>query len=236
MTITIMSIGQSWYVLSLLLESLHWWDGVFILKRSCGAQLLNISLKRVFGCVSHVTHCIIKCVHWQSLPDSTWTPKLITNTVTIFDQCAAFLVIIWLPFMRYSHVIQQCPHSMNYMTSHHFLSSCYFMSGGVINSLYHHCVLLSHPSDTSGTIKDSSDASGIVFSAWWRHQMDTFSALLALCAGNSPVPVNCPHKGQWRGALMFSSSCAWINDWVNSREAGDLRCQRGHYDANVMRM
>ena len=24
-------------------------------------------------------------------------------------------------------------------------------------------------------------------SAWWRHQMETFSALLALCAGNSPV-------------------------------------------------
>ena len=24
-------------------------------------------------------------------------------------------------------------------------------------------------------------------SAWWRHQMKTFSALLALCAGNSPV-------------------------------------------------
>ena len=23
--------------------------------------------------------------------------------------------------------------------------------------------------------------------AWWRHQMETFSALLALCAGNSPV-------------------------------------------------
>ena len=25
------------------------------------------------------------------------------------------------------------------------------------------------------------------FSPWWRHQMETFSALLALCAGNSPV-------------------------------------------------
>ena len=24
-------------------------------------------------------------------------------------------------------------------------------------------------------------------STWWRHQMETFSALLALCAGNSPV-------------------------------------------------
>ena len=23
--------------------------------------------------------------------------------------------------------------------------------------------------------------------AWWRHQMETFSALLAICAGNSPV-------------------------------------------------
>ena len=33
---------------------------------------------------------------------------------------------------------------------------------------------------------------------------ETFSALLAFCAGNSPVPVNSPHKGQWRRALMFS--------------------------------
>ena len=39
--------------------------------------------------------------------------------------------------------------------------------------------------------------------SWWLHQMETFSAQLALCAGNSSVPVNSPHKGQWRGALMF---------------------------------
>ena len=26
-----------------------------------------------------------------------------------------------------------------------------------------------------------------VFHPWWRDQMETFSALLALCAGNSPV-------------------------------------------------
>ena len=72
------------------------------------------------------------------------------------------------------------------------------------------------------------------FRAWWRHQMETLSALLALCAGNSPVPVNSPHKGQWRGALMFSFIYAWINDWVNNREAGDLRRQDGHYDVIVM--
>ena len=70
--------------------------------------------------------------------------------------------------------------------------------------------------------------------AWWRHQMETFSALLALCAGNSPVPVNSTHKGQWRGALMFTLICAGINDWVNNREAGDLRRHLDHYDVSVM--
>ena len=43
-------------------------------------------------------------------------------------------------------------------------------------------------------------------------------------------PVNSPHKGQWRGALMFSLICAWLNTWVNNREAGDLRRNRTHYD------
>ena len=61
-----------------------------------------------------------------------------------------------------------------------------------------------------------------------------YSALLALCAGNSPVPVNSPHNGQWRRALMLSLICVWINDWVNNHEAGDLRRHRGHYDVNVM--
>ena len=69
---------------------------------------------------------------------------------------------------------------------------------------------------------------------WWRHQMETFSASLALCTGNSPVPVNCPHKGQWRGALMFSLIWVWINVWVNNREAGDLRRYRAHYDVTAM--
>ena len=69
-------------------------------------------------------------------------------------------------------------------------------------------------------------------SSWWRHQMETFSALLALCAGYSPV--NSSHKDQWRGALMFSFFCAWINDWVKNREAGDLRRHRAHYDVTVM--
>ena len=47
-------------------------------------------------------------------------------------------------------------------------------------------------------------------------------------------PVNSPHKGQWRRAMMFSLICSWINCWVNSRESGDLGCHRAHYDVTVM--
>ena len=47
-------------------------------------------------------------------------------------------------------------------------------------------------------------------------------------------PVNSPHKGQWRGALIFSLFYVWINGSVNNREAGDLRRHRAHYDAIVM--
>ena len=65
--------------------------------------------------------------------------------------------------------------------------------------------------------------------SWWRHHMDTFSVLLAICE-----PVNSPHKGQWRGALMFSFICVWINGWLSNREAGDLRRYRAHYDVTVM--
>ena len=47
-------------------------------------------------------------------------------------------------------------------------------------------------------------------------------------------PVNSPHKGQWRGALMFFLICARINDWVNNGGAGDLKRHRAHCDVIVM--
>ena len=72
----------------------------------------------------------------------------------------------------------------------------------------------------------------ITTTTWWRHHVETFSALLAMGIHRSPV--NSPHKGQWREALMFSVICAWINGWVNNREAGDLTRHRVHYDVTVM--
>ena len=56
----------------------------------------------------------------------------------------------------------------------------------------------------------------------WRIQMEIFSTLLVLFAGNSPVTDEFPAQRPWRGALMLSLNCAWINGWVNNREA-DLR-------------
>ena len=74
----------------------------------------------------------------------------------------------------------------------------------------------------------------MIWVSLWRHQMETFSALLALYAGNSSVTGEFPHKGQWRGVSMFSLICSWINARVNNREAGDLRRHRAHYDVIVM--
>ena len=63
--------------------------------------------------------------------------------------------------------------------------------------------------------------------SWWRHQMDTFSALLALCAGESTdhrwVTLT---KGQWYRPRCFLW-CEPIQTLHNSRVASDLRRQ-GH--------
>ena len=59
----------------------------------------------------------------------------------------------------------------------------------------------------------------------------TVSALLAICAGNSPVPVEFPAQ---RPVSQFSLIYVWINGWVNNREAGDLRRNSAHYDVIVM--
>ena len=47
--------------------------------------------------------------------------------------------------------------------------------------------------------------------------------------------MNSPHKGQWRGALIFSLIRAWTNSWVYNRGAAcDLRRHRAHGDVRVM--
>ena len=129
------------------------------------------------------------------------------------------MIYIFLPSNIYIHKVSQCIQHLKYLTRNKDRIS-YTNTSLISMCLY--VIELHRVYDNGASI------------TWWRHQMETFSALLALWVGNSPVPVNSPHKGQWRGALMFSLICAWIKDWVNNRETDDLRHHRGHYDVNVM--
>ena len=64
----------------------------------------------------------------------------------------------------------------------------------------------------------------------WKH----FPRYWPFVLGIHRWPVSSPHKGQWRGAMMFSLICASINGWVNNRKAIDLRRHRAYYDVTVM--
>ena len=87
---------------------------------------------------------------------------------------------------------------------------------------------------TNSKPNDPEDMSSVQIITWWRHQMETFSALLAICAGNSPVSGEFPaQRPVTRSFDVFFGLCP-INDWVNNREAGDLRRSRAHYDVIVM--
>ena len=64
----------------------------------------------------------------------------------------------------------------------------------------------------------------------WKH----FPRYWPFVRGIHRSPVNSPHKGQWRGALMFSLIFAGINGWAKNREAGDLKRYLAHCDVTVM--
>ena len=64
----------------------------------------------------------------------------------------------------------------------------------------------------------------------WNH----FPRYWSFVRGIYRSPMSSPHKGQWRGAFMFSLICAWINGSVNNGEAGDFRHHWAHYDVTVM--
>ena len=64
--------------------------------------------------------------------------------------------------------------------------------------------------------------------------METFSALLAICAGNSPVPGEFPTQRPVTRSFDVFFIYARINGWVNNGKADELRRHRAHYDVIVM--
>ena len=64
--------------------------------------------------------------------------------------------------------------------------------------------------------------------------METFSTLLAICAGNSLVSSEFPAQRPMTRSFNIFFDLRLNNDWVNNGEAGDLRPHRSHYDVTVM--
>ena len=60
-----------------------------------------------------------------------------------------------------------------------------------------------------------------LYLAWWRHQMETFSALLALCAGNSPVTGEFPaQRPVTQGFGVYFD--LWLNKRLSKQSWGSL--------------
>ena len=85
---------------------------------------------------------------------------------------------------------------------------------------------------TISSSSSSSSSSATIDSMMTSSNRNIFRVTGHLCRS----PVNSPHKGQWRGAFMFSLMCAWINRWANNREARDLSRYCAHHDVIVMQV
>ena len=73
-----------------------------------------------------------------------------------------------------------------------------------------------------------------IFDPWWRHEMETFSALLALCEGNSPATVEFPAQRP-----VTRSFDVFFVPRLNKRlskqyRRRDLSRFGAHYDVTVM--
>ena len=88
--------------------------------------------------------------------------------------------------LKYIFIIFQWFDSVDALYSHNTLNMV--VTGGVALSWDHaNCIYR-----IEGSARIWSYFSPIQSYPWWRHQMETFSALLAICAGNSPVPGEFP--------------------------------------------
>ena len=70
--------------------------------------------------------------------------------------------------------------------------------------------------------------------SWWRHQMETFSALLALCVGNSRATVEFPAQRPMTRSFDVFCDFRLNKRLSNNHEAGDLRRHHAHCDVIVM--
>ena len=74
----------------------------------------------------------------------------------------------------------------------------------------HNCLTMPQCGILHSLTLDRGGINSMYVSTWWRHQMETFSALLAICAGNSPVPDEFPTTLRLNKRLSKQWWCWWF--------------------------
>ena len=94
-------------------------------------------------------------------------------------------------------------------------------------SSWRHCNVFKRVANETTPLADRM----VIFSFMMTSSNGNILRVTGLCAGNSPATSEFP--AHWRPVTRSFDVyliCAWINDWVNNREAGDLRHHCAHYD------
>ena len=90
----------------------------------------------------------------------------------------------------------------------------------------------------------SHDSQYVAKMSWWSHQMETFSALLALCAKNSPVPGEFPSQRPvtWSSDVSFDLrlnkhwSKQWRGWWFETPSCSLWRHRNGKLKCHCIRL
>ena len=172
-----------------------------------------------------VLHCWL--VNYCLYNDNIYTTRFV-NCANILQGMRRSNFHRWIPWLighmsvGNSHVLKI---NMRKMTWQHYktIYSCTCLL--IVAKLKFHVCIWSLQEYTTHSPCDNHDEV-----IKWKH----FPRYWPFVRGIHRSTVNSPHKGQWRGALIFSLISAWINDLVNNREAGDLRRHFAHYDVIVM--
>ena len=152
-----------------------------------------------------------------------------STTHTTYGHGLFFYICLSKVLMEQISYVQYIPYNI-------WFCSALLCHGYGIRSLWIH--MTSFTDILQGCFTGTAEAIQRSSQCQWRHddviKWKHFPRYWPFVRGIHRSMVNSLHKGQWRGALMFSLICAQINRWVNNCEAGDLRRYRAHYEVIVM--
>ena len=222
------ALGKTWHV------EVSWW------------HMMSSSNGNIFRVTELMTHDVV--IKWEHCPcywadDTWWRHQMGTFSVLLSwwhmmtsSNGNIFLVnelmthddvIKWEHFPCYWADDTWWRHQMGTFS---MLLSWWHMMTSSNGNIFHVTELMTH----DDVIKWEHFSCYWADDTWWRHQMGTFSMLLALCEGNPPVTGGFPSQRpvSWSFDVFFDLCLS--NSWANNQDAGDLRSHHSRYAVTVM--